>query len=400
MTLHGIGHAAPSRAADVARRVFLATSVDLSSNGIGALFLRDLMASQAETAFAIHEEQPFLMGDGGLLPHALMRLFRAAAARAPRFQSMRLRFCRTFLAGRRAATIAAKADAAQAERIWITASSAEMIWVAERLAAMGRDLRVTVWDAPEYLSGNLRLNPALHEALMRGFGSMLRQARAVSVIGHAMHKDYRERYGVVSEIIRHGIEIGPRPAVRKHGERKDIRIVFAGSLYSKEEWNSFVAALEEAGWRVGDRPVSLHFMGRFPLSAARKPKEVVFLGEKPFEEALEILSTMDIGYLPYWFDERHKLVASTSFPGKMTAYTAAGLAIFHHAPPYTEVTAFLEKYKFGISCASLDACQILKSLDKLADMSVTEEFRQARRAALKDELSSDVMSKRFKNFIN
>lgn len=378
-------------------KILLATPVDLQSNGIGALFLRDLIASQPDAAFTPHQEPPFLMGGRAASGLRLARLFQAGSNRVPGFHSMRLRWFRSFLLDRRVAALAA--DAAQADCTWVTASSPEMIWIAERLAASGRDTRVTVWDAPEYFSGNLRLDARLHGVLMDSFGSLLRRARAVSVIGRAMQEEYLERYGVRSEIIRHGIDADLSVAGRKQQAEGPVRIVFAGSLYSKEEWNSFARALEMADWQIAGRPVLLHFMGRFPLSDARKPKQLVLLGEKPFAEALRIMSSMDIGYLPYWFDERHKLAARTSFPGKLSAYAAAGLAVFHHAPPYTEATEFLKQYPFGLACPSLQADDITRALTRLVELAGTDECRTARQAAVRDELSREAMAARFRHFL-
>lgn len=393
------GAPAFDRESEPADKIFLATPVDLHSSGIGALFLRDLIASQASATFVVHQEPPFLLGGRAASGPSPTRFLRAASTRLPGFHSARLRWFRSRLLEKRVAAVAIDADAARAERIWVTASSAEMIWIAERLAASGREVRVTVWDTPEYFSANLGLDARLRGALMESFGSLLKQARAVSVIGRAMQEDYLERYGVKSEIIRHGIDADPSIVRRKPQTEGPVRIVFAGSLYSKEEWNSFTTALETGGWHVAGRPVLLHFMGRFPLSGARKPERVVLLGEKPFDEAMRIMSSMDIGYLPYWFDEQHKLVARTSFPGKLSAYAAAGLAVLHHAPPYTEATAFLEQYPFGLACPSLQSDDIIRALTRLVELAGTDECRAARLAAVRDELSREAMAVRFRRFL-
>jgi hypothetical protein len=140
-------------------------------------------------------------------------------------------------------------------------------------------------------------------------------------------------------------------------------------------------------------------MGRFPLSDARRPEQAVMLGEKPFGEALEIMSSMDIGYLPYWFDQRHEIAARTSFPGKLSAYAAAGLAVFHHAPPYTEATAFLDRYRFGLACPSLEPAHVIGTLNRLVELACTDGCRAARQAAVSDELSRKAMAERFRHFL-
>lgn len=390
---------APASGEDTARPVLLVVTTDLGAKGIGALFLRDVMASAPEITVAVYRELPFLLGGVASRWGKFAALFRSAAARVPRFHALRLAWFRAQLEPARAAAIAEAADRQDTDRIWITASSPEMIWIGERLAASGRDVRVTVWDAPEYLAGNLRLPSSMQRALLQAFGNLLRQAQAVSVIGRAMQSDYERLYGVPSEIIRHGIDTAALPDRSPRAEGNALRIVFAGSLYSKEEWNSFTDALAATGWTVGGRRVLLHFMGRFPLSGARKPDEVVFLGEKSFAEAQKILSTMDIGYLPYWFDPRREVAARTSFPGKLSAYAAAGLAIFHHAPPYTEATAFLAAYPFGLACPSLEPRTVIDTLERLIAGLDSDACRQARETALREELSQEAMGQRFRRFM-
>ena len=390
---------APASGADTARPVLLVASTDLRANGIGALFLRDIIASAPEITFVVHQEMPFLLGEGKFRWAGLAALFRLAAARVPIFHLFRLTWFRAQLVRARIAAIAEAADQQGADRIWITASTPELIWIGEQLAASGRDVRVTVWDAPEYLAGNLGLPTGMRHALLQAFGNLLRQAQGVSVIGRAMQSDYKHLYGVQSEIIRHGVDTMALPDRRQRTEVDALRIVFAGSLYSKEEWNSFTDALIAADWTVGGRRVLLYFIGRFPLSGARKPAEVVFLGEKPFAEAQKILSTMDIGYLPYWFDRRREVPARTSFPGKLSAYSAAGLAIFHHAPPYTEVTAFLEIYPFGLTCHSLEPHDVIDVLERLIEGIKGDKHRQARETALREELSQKAMALPFRRFM-
>lgn len=380
--------------------ILLATSVDLRSDGIGALFLRDLISSQPCVTFSTHQESPFLIGgEPALFSRFFKLVLQVASTRVPGFHSLRLRAFKRYRLKQRVEAIAALADALGAECVWVTASSGEMIWIAERLSASGRDVRVTVWDAPEYLCQNLRLDRTLRAAMKASFGDLLRQARAVSVIGLAMREDYQKAYGVSSEIIRHGVAPSGCLASRKLSADQPVRIVFAGSLYSKREWNSFVHALDSVNWVVAGRPILLHFMGRFPFSGARKPRNLILLGEKPFSEALRILSTMDIGYLPYWFDKAHKLVARTSFPGKLSAYAASGLSVFHHAPAYTEVTEFLNRYPFGVACSSLKAAEVVRALENLLELAATDVCCQARMEAVQKELCRGAMASRLLRFL-
>lgn len=235
--------------------------------------------------------------------------------------------------------------------------------------------------------------------MMDSFGSLLRKAQNVHVNGTPMQEEFLNRYGAHSEIIRHGVD--SKSILYRKEKQKDgpIRIIFAGSLYAKEEWNALIHALDSIDWKLLDRPILLHFMGRFPLSGALKSPNLVMLGEKPFEDALKILATMDIGYLPHWLDERRKLVSRTSFPGKLSAYAAAGLAVFHHAPAYAGLTGLIDQYPFGVNCPSLKGADIVRSLEELVHLASSDEFHSALEAAVREELSAEVMALRFRRFL-
>lgn len=197
-------------AGDTVRRppILLLTPVDLDTNGIGALFLRELLSS-SPLDIVVQREPQYLMENGVMGGGRLGSLARATSNRVPFFHALRLRLFGTFSRDRRVAAVAAvaAADALGAKTIWITASSPEVILVAERLAAMGRDLRVMVWDDPSYSSYNLGLDPSFQHELMERFGSLLKKARRISVICRNMQEMYADKFGVCSNIIRNGIDI-------------------------------------------------------------------------------------------------------------------------------------------------------------------------------------------------
>lgn len=380
------------------RKVLLLTSADLSGGSdIGAIFVRHAIAAVPEVDVEHIEERPFLFGPTKGRFKFLLRLWRSTIVKLGWLQALRLYVYRKGFLDKRAARVAAMSSKKGAECIWITASSPEIIAISLKLLSDGYDVRPMVLDAPEYLTENLRLPSKQKELVLHEFSQMMNSVRSAAVISMVMQRDYRDRFGVHAEIIRHGIHAA-RPAApeRPHPE---IRIVFAGSLYSKTEWNAFVRALGSVRWKVANRDVRLFFIGDFPLAGADCPPEVVKLGSLSFDDALKKTSEMDIGYLPCWFSKEYELVSKTSFPGKMSSYTAAGLAIFHHAPAYTEVTEFLAKYRYGISCATLMQAGILQHLEELVALVGTDSFTTARQNAFSSEFSAEVTAARTRRFL-
>jgi hypothetical protein len=280
----------------------------------------------------------------------------------------------------------------------LTTSSPELIAIGRALVCRGHNLHVIVWDAPEYLVDNLRLGSKGIDAVMEDFDILMTRAQAAAVISKKMVENYCQRYGISCVVFRHGT--APQPRKTQPVSREIIKIVFAGSLYCKREWNAFIAALDFGKWRIAGRVVGLVYIGRFPVTDVIRPKNMEYYCHLPHSDALDIMSGMDIGYLPYWTDPHHEIVASTSFPSKMTAYAAAGLSIFHHGPVYSSVTEFLEEYPFGLSCSSLDPKVIFNKLEQLVLNMDDHSFTKAREQALQEELSDYAMNESFRRFLS
>ncbi len=382
------------------RSVLLVTGNRLGTDGIGSLFLRDLIKTATDVKVVVARVPRFLLespGDHAFTAEALwIRLW----SRVRSFHSARLSLFRKRVARTVAVRLSERAKYLNADCIWLTASSPEVIYVGEQLASMGLDLRITVWDAPEYMASNMQLSPGARREFFYSFDQMMQRASRISVTTKAMGEEYLRRYGASYEVIRHGIDMtdvstAPAPAPTP----ATVNVVFAGSLYAKAEWNSFVDALSSAGWRIDGHTLKLHFIGRFPNTGALRNENVVFYGELSFAQTMERLSQMQIGYLPYWLDESKGSIARTSFPGKLSAYGVAGLAVFFHGPAYAEVASFFDAYRFGVTCDSRDSAAILDALRTLIHAMDGAEYRAARDRAVREELSATAMAHRFSRLV-
>lgn len=377
--------------------ILLLTSASRHGNGIGTLFLQTLVEGVPEVPIHWHTERPFWLGQSLVRFGKLGVLLRAASVRLGLWSALRLLLYRHFVLQRRVKQMENWVKVNQACTILLTASSPELIALGSQLAALGHDVRAIVWDAPEYLTANLRLGRAATDRVQRDFAVLMQGARAAAVISEGMKDRYEKMYGVPCLIMRHGTNAVPRTD-RTHA-KDALRIVFAGSLYSKQEWNAFVAALELADWKLAERDVRLIFIGNFPLTGATRSDRLECLPAVSHERALELMAEMDIGYLPYWFDDGHASIVRSSFPGKMTAYAAAGLAVFHHAPAYSTVNLFLNRYPFGISCESLEPKIILEKLIQLNAWKNCHQVQDARNRAMDEALSDAAMLVAFQRLL-
>jgi len=370
-----------------------------TESGIGSIFLRDFIATSPDTNFNIATVPPFLSPPASISP-GLRRLWQGTLALlakiVPGIHAARIRAFRALALRRYVVSIKEHLVRTSTSRIWLTAASPELIAVGLALARDGHDIRTTVWDDPNYFIDNLRIDGSQRGVILDEFAELLKRSTKVSVISKAMNNLYKPISRRESIILRHGPHI-ENPRIRAIAD--EVRIVFAGSMYSKAEWNAFIYTLENAGWRIRGRKVELYFVGHFPKHGAIRPRKVRYLGPVSYAETVRTLSQMHIGYLPYWFAPENELVARTSFPGKLSAYAAAGLAVFHHAPSYSEVADFLREYPFGVTCSSLDHNRIYGALSDLVEGYHDPALHKARQLALTEELSAAAAAPRFAAFL-
>jgi glycosyltransferase involved in cell wall biosynthesis len=95
---------------------------------------------------------------------------------------------------------------------------------------------------------------------------------------------------------------------------------------------------------------------------ATGPRKIEFLGWRPFQEALELASDCDLGYVSYWFDPGRALEAECCFPSKMISYMGVGLVPFFHGPLNAGPALFLRKFNAGYVCAEQSPEGVLRDL--------------------------------------
>jgi hypothetical protein len=289
----------------------------------------------------------------------------------------------------------------QFDVIWFVLNSPSVIHLVQPLAkALDLPYLATIWDPPEYFLRNMHIDPGTVLLLQRKFRAALRGARQVSVIGPGMRTEYKRSIGIEGVELNHGIapELW-RPQRTGLREAGKLTIGFAGSLYAKREWNTLISALTERRRMLAGRRVTIRFVGRKPRLGVRDADFVEHLGATTPERANEVLSGVDICYLPYWFSHKRRLEAALSFPSKLSSYVASGGGVFIHAPPYASPALFHEKYPVGISCGSLNTRDIVNALERFVeDDSLRQRAAVARTTALENELGLHVMLERFFEF--
>lgn len=383
---------------NITKTVLLLTTVDLKRDGAGEIYLRSLMATMQDIRFAIAR-----LPDGGYLEYLpsaspLSRAMTSLTSRMGAWQIIKLIIYKYKKLNEDARQVKDLMLTNGADSCWIPVSSPEGILLANNLQKNGVKILITVLDTPEYLFKSKSLGNYVSDRMMTLFSELIRNANAVSVISNNMKERYQDLYRVKSTVIR---PIASNSADKKQParHRKIFRLVFAGSLYAKKEWNALLKALVMMNWSIADRYIVIYYLGAFPLRGAVIEPNVIRLGHRPLMEATAIIQKCDAGYLPYWLTGSDALVATTSFPSKLSTYIGCGLPIFNHGPEATEVTNIMKDHPIGVSCHSLEANEIISSLSLLVKTADTDFRQVAITNLIRSELSVDNIKQQFTKFI-
>lgn len=273
------------------------------------------------------------------------------------------------------------------EKLWIVLSSPELILIAENLSKnTSVPIYVSIWDSPIYFKENLHLDCLTYSTIKKAFESVLNESKHISVIDDGMKQKLCSKHISKTFVIRNGIDANTYFKSNINDPEK-LKIVFAGSIYAKTEWNKFILALKKINFTINNKEIELVNFGRLPRFGIIRDERINFKGLVSLEEVMKELSEADIGYVPYWFSSKKSEVVETSFPGKVSAYVAAGVKVFFHGPANSSVISFIDKWNVGINCTSLDEIDIIHAIELISQLNVEDnDLEDARKSLSKSEM--------------
>jgi hypothetical protein len=248
-------------------------------------------------------------------------------------------------------------------QIWTVLTSLAAIEITWRLLKSQRTpVLVQLWDAPEHLMQNRRLDRISRSRTLRKFHDILKRAERVAVIGESMRDQYALHTRQPPVIVRHGIkdDVLARTDVSDSAE---FRIGFCGGMYAGSAWRCLQAALEILNWQLAGRNVALIIASpRIELTASR-PARTRFYGwqsagesvESCIQRSTELMAACDLLYLPQSFDSFSRPLTELSFPSKLSTYATTGRPILVHTPTYGSLNQFCAEHNFGLVCNELNA---------------------------------------------
>lgn len=280
-----------------------------------------------------------------------------------------------------------------------------LTYVAKPVAeALNAELVTNVHDPPQRFIIDRGLEGPVRRFIQRMIEDALATTLQASVrcgaASEGMRETYKRQYGVDSVVLIHGLPPSQvRPPAKKLTTSTRFVIGFAGSLYAQQEWQALLGALDNVDWRIEGREVTIRIMGGMLNLRTRSKMNVEYLGWRSLEETLDELSTVDVTYLPYWFDEAYRDIVRLSFPNKLSTYLAAGRPVFYHGPEEATPARFMQRYPAGVCCHSLSEVDILECLQCIIDGNFYASTAQHVQSAVEQELNLAVFLRRFAAFV-
>lgn len=267
-----------------------------------------------------------------------------------------------------ASRIAELAVKEKIDALWVVLQGQTMVRLARLLSAKLRiPLYIQVWDPFGWWLRENNIDKLTSKRLLNTFDDVLRSSSCCATASWAMSTHYEEKYKIRTKPVIAGLpaQLARKPAEEPGSSRGDYVIGMAGQFYAENEWSAFIQALHLNDWKINGRSVRVRVLGAGFKHYTHVPCNFEYFGWRTQEETIDLLSDVDLLYLPYWFSEDFREESSLSFPSKLVTYFAAGRPVFFHGPEYASPAKYLQNHASGVMCHSQDPSVILQKLSSL-----------------------------------
>ncbi len=282
--------------------------------------------------------------------------------------------------------------------IWAVLDTPLMYRLPRQIARrLGIPLVTTVWDPPEAVCGELGWDRWSTLRAKRDFAASVRQSQRCGVVSENMQAEYTQRFGTPCVLLRHAVRRSHVVArAQQSRPERSFRIGFCGSVYSRVEWDALMAALDSIQWVLDGREVEVWTFCKRILLGAPGRANVRFFGWRGTDEMLPMLAQVDVGYLPYWFDNNRRESVRLCFPTKLGTYLACDLPVLFHGPADSSVAAFLRAHAVGVTCDSNEPTRLVGCLRRLSsDEETLLKMKESRDSVLDTILNLELFQQKF-----
>ncbi|MBI3866081.1 MAG: hypothetical protein HY290_29740 [Planctomycetia bacterium] len=247
----------------------------------------------------------------------------------------------------------------------------------------GIPLLALVWDDVELFCRQAAFDRWTRRWVHRDFAHVLQNSVRTAVICENMQKAYADRYGISSQIVRHGIPADESPSRDDPEVRTDgpWLVGFAGSVTAPDCLNALVRVLDSMNWRFAGRDIALRLVGARYVLDSRKPQRIEYYGWRSVAETRQLLGECDLLFLPQSFGSELRFFSELSFPTKLSTYVAARRPILLHAPQNASLSAFWDDHDLGPRCNLLDEGAVGSALRRGLEPDATSRANWQRQIA-------------------
>jgi hypothetical protein len=332
------------------------TSVTKSGSGVGNIYLTRFFKGSTVKYISI---SPLWIGNSSLISRAFAYAFLKSKI------LIALNFFKDMVILPISAVLLKRSLVNKGE-LYITMSSRSIYRLAWFFSLIGHQLKykIIVWDPPTYITEfTSKSFQWINNADHFFFNKVLENAELVVTMGQRMN----EVLGISSRTnvaCCKGITKYRQGNLQPLNNDTGFKIIFAGSIYAKDTWNSFIEALIKTGWSISNIPIKLIYVGAPSYHGVNIPDNVICTGKKDHSETMKIISNSHFGYAPYLFDTSFKDASTASFPGKVIDYISSGVPVIYHGPKESELNDVILRSGGGVSINSRDINDTLKTIEK------------------------------------
>lgn len=250
--------------------------------------------------------------------------------------------------------------------IWSVIQGQTMICLVPLVAKLLKlDYVVQIWDPPEWWLNENCFDPYSYRVVMNEFASLLEGSKCCLAASHNMAEHYKKIFKVKCMPVIPSLS-SDKKFVEKRNLKKEIHIAYSGQIYARDAFLSFVKALDSINWKCEGKTIILDiFTDYIDPNFIKKYPNIHTYGWIPQDILLDKLSSMDLTYCPYRFDEEFEIIARLSFPSKLTSYLKTSVPVLIHAPKYSSISNFISDGKTGYICNSLDITILAKKIKSI-----------------------------------
>jgi len=263
---------------------------------------------------------------------------------------------------------------AQCDAYWIVSHNEGLCVARDLQRRTSRPIHLSVHDdwAGALCAGSRRYR-AMAFLADRLTKKVLQCVDSVDVVSQNMKQYYLARFGVLPLVVHRWCPWQAIP--RSCPQNELIRVGHIGSIYSKNEFLVFVAALKSHA-EEKQKEIKVILWGSH-LKSTDFPKHLAACVDlRPTQAESSVINELqqcDFVYAMYPFAARRATFVQTSFPTKLSSYVMAQRPIVAHSPSNSTLASFVESTNVGVCWSNTNMLEGKACIGSVLGNTITDD---------------------------